>query len=184
MRASALPTSGLLGRGLPVVGGLIVGLLTAACGGGEMQSADERQARIDEMYAGYQDEFPEVRDIEAAELHRDLAGASPPVLVDVRTDEERAVSIIPGALSRQEFEARREELSGRPVVTYCTIGYRSGLYADELASQGWDVHNLRGSILSWTHEGGELESAEGPTRRVHVYGRRWNLVADGFEAVW
>ncbi len=149
-----------------------------------MRSSEEKVARIDEMYAGYREDFPEVAEVDVAELRRDLAGESPPVLVDVRTDEERAVSIIPGAISREEFESRREELTGRPVVTYCTIGYRSGLYADELSRQGWDVHNLRGSILSWTHEGGELEDAAGSTRRVHVYGRRWNLVADGFEAVW
>jgi hypothetical protein len=33
--------------------------------------------------------------------------------------------------------------------------------------------------------GGELADATGaPTRRLHVYGERWNLAADGYETVW
>jgi rhodanese-related sulfurtransferase len=160
-------------------------LLLSACAprgaGGDEQ---ENLERIAEMYEGYHQEFPEVTAIEADELAERLAGTEPPVLVDVRTDEEREVSIIPGAISRQEFETRRGELDGREVVTYCTIGYRSGLYADELRRQGWEVANLRGSILAWTHAGGELEAGGEPTRRLHVYGRRWDLAADGFETVW
>ena len=37
-----------------------------------------------------------------------LAGPEPPVVVDVRGDDEREVSMIPGSLSQEEFEERRE----------------------------------------------------------------------------
>lgn len=34
---------------------------------------------------------------------------------------QTAVSMIPSSLTAAEFEARREELSGKTVVTYCTV---------------------------------------------------------------
>jgi len=150
---------------------------------GELSDPQKRN-RIDEMYEGYKKKFPDAPEVTVETLMVQLAGPEPPVLVDTRDDDERAVSTIPGALSREEFEARRDEFGGRPVVTYCTIGYRSGLYTQELVEQGWNAFNLRGSIVSWTHAGGDLVKDGAPTKRVHVYGRRWNLVADGYEAVW
>lgn len=144
----------------------------------------EKRVRIDELYEGYRRSFPDAPETTAETLRERLSGPEPPIVVDVRDDEERAVSTIPGALSRKEFEERHDELAGREVVTYCTIGYRSGLYTQRLIDEGWKASNLRGSIVSWTHAGGELVRNGEPTRRVHVYGRKWNLVADGYEAVW
>ncbi|MDX1644392.1 MAG: rhodanese-like domain-containing protein [Thermoanaerobaculia bacterium] len=149
----------------------------------------EKRQRIEAMYAEYRDEFPRVEAIGPAELAAELAaetgGDEGLVVVDARSDEERAVSTIPGAIPRQEFERRSDDLAGHDVVTYCTIGYRSGLYAQELVERGFRARNLAGSILAWTHEGLPLVTPEGePTRRVHVYGERWNLAAEGYEAVW
>lgn len=161
--------------------------LPLACAGESpsgLSEAEKRQ-RIAAMYEEYREEFPAVDSISAEELAGLLESAAPPVLVDARSEEERAVSTIPGAISRQEFERLREELAAREVVTYCTIGYRSGLYTEELVEQGWEARNLAGSILAWTHRGLPLVRPDGtPTRRVHVYGARWNLAAEEYEAVW
>lgn len=43
---------------------------------------------------------------------------------------------------------------------------------------------LEGSIVAWTHIEGSLVSGDVPTRRVHVYGPRWDLAASGYESVW
>ena len=75
-------------------------------------------------------------------------------------------------------------MSGRRIVAYCTIGVRSSNFAREMAELGIEVSNLSGSILAWTHEGGALESDGRETERVHVYGPRWDLAADGYEMVW
>jgi sodium/bile acid cotransporter 7 len=144
----------------------------------------EKRARIDELYESYKSKFPNAPEMTVETLAKELAGPEPPVIVDVRSDEEREVSMIPGAISREEFEKHPDRFTGREVVTYCTIGYRSGRYTQKLVGKGWDAHNLRGSIVSWTHVGGELEQGGSPTRRVHVYGKTWNLVAEGYEAVW
>ena len=158
-------------------------LLTSCARPGEL-TVEEKQRRIDEMYAGYRTEFPAVPSVGVEALLEALEGPDAPILVDVRTDEERRVSTIPGAISKDELEARAGDLDGRPIVTYCTIGYRSGLYADELRRRGFEAANLEGSILAWTHTGRPLEHEGEPTRRVHVYGPTWDLAGDGFESVW
>lgn len=162
----------------------IVTLFGVGCADPGSLSDEAKRERIAELYAGYQESFVGVPGISAEELSQRLESAEGPILVDVRTPEERAISMIPGAISRETFEGRREEFVGRTVVTYCTIGYRSGLYAAELRAGGWQASNLEGSILSWTHAGGELVSAGEATRRLHVYGRTWDLAADGYETVW
>jgi rhodanese-related sulfurtransferase len=147
-------------------------------------SNQDRLARIEEMVAGFKPKFRDVPVVQAAALKAELASGGT-VLVDVRSDEERAISMIAGAISSAEFERQAAELEGSPVVTYCTIGYRSSAYAEKLLRDGWNVRNLEGSILAWTHAGGELvDPAGNPTRRVNVYAERWNLVADGYEPVY
>lgn len=163
---------------------MAMALLLVCCAAPEDRTREDKLARIDRMYEHYREEFPEVPGITVDELVAALEGEAPPVLVDVRSAAEREVSIIPGAITSEEFEARMDELEDRPVVTYCTIGYRSGLYANGLLSRGWDARNLEGSILAWTYSGRPLESDGQPTRRVHVYGKRWNLAAEDFESVW
>jgi sodium/bile acid cotransporter 7 len=147
-------------------------------------SEAERREQIEEMVAGVERRFPDVPGVDADEVARELA-AGRIVLVDSRAPEERAVSTIPGAITLEDLERRAAELEGAVIVTYCTIGHRSSEQARELRSRGWDARNFRGSLLAWTHAGGELADATGaPTRRLHVYGERWNLAADGYETVW
>jgi len=136
---------------------------------------------VEELKADY----PDVPTISAESL-RGALPAGDIVLVDVRSDMERAVSTLPGAITAEAFEDRLDEFrgSGRTLVTYCTIGARSSAYARRMRARGVDLMNLEGSVLAWTHAGGMLSSEGTPTRRLHVYGRRWNLAADGYVTVW
>lgn len=139
---------------------------------------------IDAMYREYRREFSDVPDVTAAELQA-LMSQGDTLIVDVRDPKERAVSTIPGALSADEFESRQDEHRNATVVAYCTIGYRSGLFAAKLRQQGIAAVNLNGGILAWCHAGNEVFSPDGtPTTRVHVYGRRWNLLPPEYEAIW
>ncbi|MEM7051301.1 MAG: rhodanese-like domain-containing protein [Acidobacteriota bacterium] len=159
-------------------------LTLAACAGaddpGSAMTDAEKLAEIRQMYDGYRSDFPEVEDISAEELLA-LRENRPVVIVDVRKTKERRISTIPGAITPEELGTLPE---GALVVTYCTVGYRSGLHADKLRRQGIEVKNLAGSLLSWAHAGGDLVDAEGPTKRLHVYGKKWNLAPEAFEAVW
>lgn len=144
---------------------------------------DEKRERIEALYARSRRQFPEVPEMTVDELQarRDDEEL---VLVDVRQPQERAVSMIPGAIASEELEADPERFRDRKLVTYCTIGHRSGLYARRLQAAGFKVHNLKGSILAWTHTGEPLAGDGGETRSVHVGGPNWSLEAEGFDPVW
>lgn len=167
---------------------LTVGLLTAvstACGEeGSAMTDEQKRERLATLYRKYERKFPAVESIDVAGLLELQRAERQIVVVDVRETAEQQVSMIPTAITRQEFEARQEDFAGAVVVTYCTAGYRSGLYAQELAARGWDVRNLAGSILAWTLEGQPLVDAQGDTKRVHTYGPDWNLAGEGYKAVW
>jgi rhodanese-related sulfurtransferase len=115
------------------------------------------------------------------------------ILIDIRSPAEQKISMIPGAMTPEAFALRFR--GGLPdslqVVAYCTIGYRSGLFTQQLIEKGVKARNLEGGILLWTHAGGPLEipsslpgEAGTPTKKVHVYDSEWNLVHPDYEAVW
>ncbi len=138
---------------------------------------------IETNYQKSQRKFKEVPEISAEELLQRI-GQADLVLVDVREPYEREVSMLPGAITSQQFEQDPSAYQGKTVVTYCTIGHRSGLYAQKLCAAGCDVLNLKGSVLSWTHVGGEFFDTNGPTKRVHINNPKANLIAEGYDPVW
>lgn len=144
-----------------------------------------RLALIGRMVEQIRADYPDVPTISAPSLMQALPSADV-LLVDVRSEAERAVSTLPGAITAEEFEARMDEYgqSGRTLVAYCTIGARSSAYARTMRRRGIDMINLEGSVLAWTHAGGTLTAGNVPTKRLHVFGRRWDLAADGYETVW
>lgn len=142
-----------------------------------------RQQRIDDMYSEYRKLFPDVKEMTANDL---IEGNSREnlVLIDVRTEAERGVSIIPGAISIEIFKANKERWRNQIIVAYCTIGYRSGLFAKEIGASGFKVYNLKGGVLSWAQAGREFSASGQMTRRVHVYGKKWDLLPEGYTGVW
>ena len=107
----------------------------------------------------------------------------PAVLVDVREPHERRVSMLPGAITKEDFERDSARYRSWLVVPYCTIGLRSGLYTRELRGRGFEVRNLAGSALAWAHAGLPFETSGKATRRVHVFNGDWNLLPRGYEPV-
>ncbi len=164
------------------------GCALSACSGTDTAdlagSPDAQRAKIEEMYEGYRDEFEDIREVRPADI-AEAYGTGDIILVDVRTAEEQAVSMIPGAITKEAFEKDRESYTDMHVVVHCTIGYRSGVYVQELGEQGIEAENLAGSLLLWAHEGLPLEDSEGnSTTRVHVYGKQWDFLPEGYEGVW
>ncbi|MHC5009425.1 MAG: rhodanese-like domain-containing protein [Planctomycetota bacterium] len=139
--------------------------------------------QIEAMYASTRRHFRDIQEI-SAEDAKDILREENTVVVDVRTAEEQAISMIPGAIPSTDFEQNMAKYENARVICYCTIGHRSGLYTKALQERGWNALNMKGAILAWTHAGGELTSSEGPTQRVHVHNPRCNLVAEGYEPIW
>ena len=84
---------------------LLLLILPFACAVGapsELTEAEKRE-RIDILYEGYRADFPTVPEITVDDLRGRLSGSDVPVLIDVRAEEEQRVSILPGAISREEF---------------------------------------------------------------------------------
>lgn len=164
---------------------VIVATIFLGCGAGDAPpSVDDaaRGDRIEVLYREVRDDFPDVAETTVEEA-RLLQVTQDAILVDVRPAEERSVSTVPGSITRAEFEAM--DRGDRVVIVYCTIGYRSARYAEKLQEQGVRVLNMKGSILSWVDAGLPLVDAEGkPTRRVHTYAKKWNVLPPGYEAVY
>ncbi|RKZ13984.1 hypothetical protein DRQ53_12510 [bacterium] len=175
---------GLL-AGLMVVGGLLsfAGGTDQAPGNSATSEtgADKTALAVTEKYEDYRSDFPEVPEVSPDSLAAWLADPAT-ILVDVRKSSEREVSLIPGSITVDDFDAA--DFRQHRIIAYCTIGYRSGKYAEELRDDGLDAYNLAAGILGWVHAGHEVVHNGEPTQRVHVYGRQWNLLPEGFEPVW
>ena len=117
--------------------------------------------------------FNDVQQITTSELATQLQSANTPVLLDIRARAEFETSHLPNArhLSPEATDAQiRSHLAvippGRPIVVYCSVGYRSCTMARRIKKLGrTDVSNLEGSIFAWTSENRPLE----PRPRVHPY---------------
>ena len=126
-------------------------------------------------------DFPQVKAIAPAKLAAWLEDpAQPkPVLLDVRTRAEYDVSHLAGA-QHVEPDAPASAISApkdRPIVTYCSVGYRSGGFAQRLQAAGYiHVQNLDGSIFHWANEGRPLYRDSVRVEKVHPYNRTWGLL--------
>lgn len=101
------------------------------------------------------------------------------LIVDTRSKEEIVISRIPGSVSWVDYqssslpsEVNQAVESGKPVVFYCSIGYRSGEAAERaktLLDPQTPIYNLHGGIFQWANEDRPLEGGD----RVHGYDEKW-----------
>jgi sodium/bile acid cotransporter 7 len=143
----------------------------------------ELAAAVRAMYAEYRRGFVDVPEVSPDSLFVWMKSPST-VLVDVRSDDERDISIIPGAIAWRDYEAHSDSYDGLRIVLYCTIGYRSAEHAARLRAQGVNAHNLMAGILGWVHAGGTVEHDGESIHVVHVYGPRWSLLPSGYQPRW
>jgi sodium/bile acid cotransporter 7 len=148
----------------------------------DLSDMDKRQ-KIEDMYAGYKKQFPEVRDI-SPQMVMDLRAKGKTVLIDIREPREQQVSMLPGAITEKEFMNDPAKYKDADKIAYCTISYRSGKFAQKLQKKGIIVYNLKGGMLAWVHDGGKVFDQNGETHRIHVYGRKWDLGPKRYQAVW
>jgi rhodanese-related sulfurtransferase len=99
-------------------------------------------------------------------------GREAPQLLDVRGEEEFAVSHLPGAIRidyRAPLSRGPDTLDPqRPIVVYCSAGYRSSVVARKLQRAGFaKVLNLEGGIFAWANAGLPIECAGRSASAVH-----------------
>ncbi len=98
-------------------------------------------------------DLPPVRQISATDLQALLGGGAAIELVDVRTEEERAIAAIDG--SRLLDQAYHDALLLRdrdtPIVFQCHHGVRSQHAAEYFRHHGFrNLYNLSGGIDAWS----------------------------------
>lgn len=155
-------------------------LIFAICG-----TASGDEFGFDQMKRTVRTRFPQVPQLSTAELAAWLRDPSrpQPILLDVRTAEEFRVSHLRGAI-RVDPSAKAADLGPivqrrGPVVTYCSVGYRSSAVAERLLKAGVpQVQNLEGSIFQWANEGRALEADGKPAAKVHPYNAKYGKLLD------
>ena len=149
--------------------GLVGLLVMGACGA---PSLDAVQADIERA-------LPDVPQVQA-----DTALANDPLILDARTPDEFAVSHLPGALrvdpeaSAAAVLAVHPEAATRPVLLYCSVGWRSSVLADRLRAEGIDARNLKGGVFGWRNEKRPLVRDGIPTGDVHPYDAAWGRLIE------
>ncbi len=123
--------------------------------------------------------YPDVRHVSTDSLAAwQVSSASAPLLLDVRAEDEFAVSHLQNARridpDTRDFAMLQNLPPDTPIVTYCSVGYRSAAMAARLAEAGFiNVVNLEGSIFAWANEGRPVYRAGHAVQQVHPYDAVW-----------
>ncbi len=133
------------------------------------------------LNAAIRRKFPDVNRIRTPELAAWLNDPkrTSPRLLDVREPVEYKVSHLANA---QQVKPGSDPAAlglpkEQPIVTYCSVGYRSAEYAQKLREAGFtNVRNLEGSIFEWANEGRPLVEDGHPASQVHPYNKTWGLL--------
>lgn len=158
----------------------MVRLLQIFCLSGLLASCGEVSWR--EIEAEIEAQFPTVQVVSPEVLHARWQGKQGmPLLLDVRSEEEFAVSHLPNARLALNFDAAQRLLANsardREIVVYCSVGYRSAALAAQLQTAGWTkVRNLRGSLFAWANQGYPLFRGENVVTVAHPYNERWGAL--------
>ncbi|WP_130472169.1 rhodanese-like domain-containing protein [Candidatus Magnetaquicoccus inordinatus] len=94
------------------------------------------------------------------ELAKRLASSSPPLLLDVRSEQEYAgghvqqAMLVPLPDLRQRLDEVKQRASSRPIAVICRSGNRSIYGAVMLKRMGMpQVFNVSGGMLDWKTQG-------------------------------
>lgn len=102
------------------------------------------------------------------------------LIFDARERDEYEVSHIPGAkflgYQSPDWKALEGVPKDKPIVVYCSIGYRSEKSGELLQSKGFSkVYNLYGSIFEWVNRGYSVVNTRGDTvAQIHTYNKAWS----------
>jgi monothiol glutaredoxin len=100
-----------------------------------------------------ENEAPPIRQLSAPELKALIESGTPFELVDVRTNEERALARIEGSrlLDQASHDALLRMDRDTCIVFQCHHGVRSQQAAEYFRRAGFqNLHNLRGGIDAWS----------------------------------
>ncbi len=130
---------------------------------------------------GVQLRFDTVQHLPVERAATARAGVGPPLFLDVRSRAEYLAGHIRGAQwiepTTNPSTALSELPKNRPIVAYCSVGWRSSRLAERLQAAGFSqVANLKGGLFEWTARGYEVVREGQLTNQIHPYGWPWSLL--------
>ncbi|MBS1258378.1 MAG: Thiosulfate sulfurtransferase GlpE [Candidatus Scalindua arabica] len=138
-----------------------------------------------EVISDIRDKYPDVNQIRTDELYSWLTApdSEPAIIIDARAKEEFYVSNITGAMNipydKDPLKHLTDIKPDRPIVVYCSVGYRSSILARKLQDAGFTrVYNLEGSIFKWANEGRPLVQSQTTVHKVHPYNAHWGKLLE------
>ena len=156
----------------------LLGLLVSACQAQEVTEADF-YTKLTEYY---EETVPLIK---ADSLDQDY------VILDTRAKEEYEVSHLPNATWVGYRWSLQQSVidtipKNRPILVYCSIGYRSERVGEKLLTQGFtQVYNLYGGLFDWANHGRPIVNGQNqPTDTVHTYNQRWSKWLFQGKKVW
>jgi len=128
--------------------------------------------------------FPAVRQISCQTLANWFNESdSEPLVIDVRSQKEYAVSHLRGAINLRkssEIHQMIEERRPSRTVVYCSVGFRSSRIIARLKEAHEQIYNLEGSIFEWANQGRPIYIGETQVQTVHPLSKRWaGLLKEG-----
>ena len=125
-------------------------------------------------------QFPDIKQLSTEDLAAWLSDTdTQPLLLDARTPEEYQVSHLNNAkLATEDLKDLINTVDRtKPIVVYCSVGYRSSAIARRLNSLGYqNVFNLSGSIFQWVNENRPVYSQGKIATQVHPYNKFWQYL--------
>jgi len=65
--------------------------------------------------------------------------------------------------------------TNKPIVIYCSVGYRSEKIGEKLLKKGYVVYNLYGGIFDWKNNDYSIINSDTEvTEKVHCYNKEWS----------
>lgn len=102
------------------------------------------------------------------------------VLLDTRSAEEYKISHLEGArfVDYDDFTSDmvKDIDKNKPVVLYCSVGYRSEKIGEKLQELGYTkVYNLYGGIFDWKNRDNTVVNTNNAeTDSIHTYNKNWS----------
>ncbi|CAN8072104.1 unnamed protein product [Agarophyton chilense] len=139
-------------------------------------STQERRAKATQLKARIKSLTAPIPYLSHSRFNELRQRGAPLVIIDAREPEEVSVSTIPSAIPMSlanEHLRHMEQAHGTDfqVVCYCTVGFRSGLYAKSLETAATNVYNY--SLMEHLWADGTLVSDMQRQTRAHVYSKHY-----------
>jgi rhodanese-related sulfurtransferase len=167
-----------------------------------MVSQSDKESFWKDQLLNIEKTFTDVTHSSPADLIQQQQQQEQIVFLDIREKEEQQVSIIPNAITLDQFNQSKQQYKDNNtlIIPYCTIGYRSAITAQQLAIQdGFRTKNLIGGIIAWTQQGLPLDTPINTSykekrggnreemqsvKKVHVFSQQYvGTQGVGYEAV-